>query len=57
MKHNRLCVAVEKSKLLVLGTGEMRAAKLFGQEMKISVDRKKIPLAPMGVLAHGSAHA
>ena len=42
MKHNRLCVAVEKSKLLVLGTCEMRAAKLFGQEMKISVDGKEI---------------
>ena len=42
LKDNRLCVAGEKSKLLVLGTGEMRAAKLIGQEMKISVDGKEI---------------
>ena len=26
LKDNRLCVAGEKSKLLLLGTGEMRAA-------------------------------
>jgi hypothetical protein len=42
VNDNRLCVAGEKSKWLVLGTGEMRAAKLFGQEMKISVDGKEI---------------
>ena len=42
LKDNRLCVAGEKSKLLVLGTGEMRAAQLFDQEMKISVDGKEI---------------
>jgi hypothetical protein len=42
LKDNRLWVAGEKSKFLVLGTREMRAAKLFGQEMKISLDGKEI---------------
>ena len=42
LKDNRLCVAGEKSKLLVLGTGEMRAAKLSDQAMKIHVDGKEV---------------
>ena len=41
LKDNRLCVAGEKTKLLVLGTGEMRAAKLFNK-MNISVDGKEV---------------
>ena len=43
LKDNRLCVAGEKSKLMVLGTSEMRAAKLIStEEMKITVDGKEI---------------
>ena len=43
LKDNRLCVAGEKSKLMGLGTSEMRAAKLIStEEMKITVDGKEI---------------
>jgi hypothetical protein len=45
LKDNKLCVAGEKSKLLVLGTCKMRAANHFGQETKISVDWKAIVLS------------
>ena len=42
LRDNRLCVAGEKSKLLVLGTGEMRTSKLINGEMQIVVDGKQI---------------
>ena len=42
LKDNRLCVAGEKSKLLILGTGEMRAAKLSNEQLKITVDGKEV---------------
>ena len=42
LRDNRLCVAGEKSKLLILGTGEMRASKLSDEKLKISVDGKEI---------------
>ena len=42
LKDNRLCVAGEKSKLLVLGTSEMRASKLDDTAAKIVVDGKEI---------------
>ena len=42
LKDNRLCVAGEKSKLLVLGTREMRLAKLDRNDMEIVVDGKLV---------------
>ena len=42
MKDNRLCVAGEKSKLLILGTSELRAAKLVNVGTSIVVDGKEI---------------
>ena len=41
LKDNRLCVAGEKSKLLVIGTKKMRSAKMT-EELKIKVDNKEI---------------
>ena len=41
LKDNRLCVAGEKSKLLVIGTKKMRSAKMT-EESKIKVDNKEI---------------
>ena len=41
MKDNRLCVAGEKSKLLIIGTSKMRASKVT-TEAKIVVDGKEI---------------
>ena len=40
LKDNRLCVAGEKSKLLVLGTAELRASKLLNEDKQIVVDNK-----------------
>ena len=45
LKDNRLCVAGDKSKLLVLGTKQLRASKLT-QEAKIVVDEKEIVETP-----------
>ena len=42
LKDNRLCVAGEKSKLLVLGTSELRVSKPDDTEAKIVVDGKEI---------------
>ena len=42
LRDNRLCVAGEKTKLLVLATAENRASKVFDGEMKISVDGKEV---------------
>ena len=42
LKDNRLCVAGEKSKLLVLGRREMRLAKLDRNDMEIVVDGKLV---------------
>ena len=41
LKDNRLCVACDKSKLLVIGTRKLRASKLTG-DFKIVVDDKVI---------------
>ena len=41
LKHNRLCVAGNKSKLLVIGTNQMRRSKL-SEELKIVVDGQEI---------------
>ena len=41
LKDNRLCVAGEKSKLLVIGTKQLKASKSL-REMTISVDNKEI---------------
>ena len=43
LKDNRLCVAADKSKLLVTGTQQLRGLKLPAEEeMRISVDQKEI---------------
>ena len=42
LKDNRLCVAGEKTKLLVLGTSQMRTSKLLTEDMKIVVDGKEV---------------
>ena len=42
LKDNRLVVAGEKSKLLIIGTSEMRATKQLRDNMKILVDGKEI---------------
>ena len=42
LKDNRLVVAGEKSKLLIIGTGEMKAVKNLTGDMKIVVDGKEI---------------
>ena len=41
LSDNRLCVAGDKSKLLVVGTQQLRASKVM-PEMKIVVDDKEI---------------
>ena len=41
LKDNRLCVAGNKSKLLVIGTSKLRASKIIG-ETKIVVDNQEI---------------
>ena len=41
LQDNRLCVAGEKSKLLVIGTNQMRSSKLSG-ELKIIIDGKEV---------------
>ena len=42
LKDNRLCVAGEKSKILILGTSEMRTSRLTNTDAKIVVDGKEI---------------
>ena len=42
LKDNRLCVAGEKSKLLILGTSEMKRSRITNSEVKIVVDGKEI---------------
>ena len=44
LKDNRKCVAGDKSKLLVLATTEIRAAKIVDEEMMITVDGKEVAL-------------
>ena len=41
LRDNRLCVAGEKSKLLIIGTGKLRASKL-SEELSIVVDGKQV---------------
>ena len=42
LKDNRLCVAGEKSKLLIIGTSELRTSKHLSDDMKILVDGKEV---------------
>ena len=42
LKDNRLCVAGDKTKLLILGTAQMKAAKALNEDMKIVVDGKEV---------------
>ena len=42
LRDNRLCVAGDKSKLLVLATGEARATRDLNEVMKITVDGKEV---------------
>ena len=42
LKDNRLCVAGEKSKLLILGHSELRAAKNLNEPRKIYIDGKEV---------------
>ena len=42
LRDNRLCVAGEKTKLLVLATAEQRASKVLDGDMKIHVDGKEV---------------
>ena len=42
LTDNRMCVAGDKSKLLVIGTKEMRKKKLSNQIQTISVDGKQV---------------
>ena len=42
LKDNRMCVAGEKSRLLIIGTKELRRSKLGNQEITIIVDGKSV---------------
>ena len=42
LRANRLCVAGEKSKLLILGTSELKISRMTNAEVKIMVDCKEI---------------
>ena len=41
LRDNRMCVAGEKSKLLIVSTEELRRSRLGDQELSILVDGKK----------------
>ena len=42
LRDNRLCVAGEKSKLMILGHSELRARKNLNEPMKIYIDGKEV---------------
>ena len=42
LRDNRLCVAGEKTKLLVLGTSQLKASKLINEDRHIVVDNKLV---------------